>query len=144
MDKLVMRFSSGSNSDCHCYFKYSVSKYIWNKYLGQYFVMCNLFCTTCLFWRWVVRLRNKIQICGQGFCSSSSHPYRFWGPPTQPTIQWVLEALYLKRSGREADHSPPSSAEVKNARSYPSLPQYVFTASCLFKCRIHRHGVILG
>jgi hypothetical protein len=35
--------------------------------------------------------------------------------PTQPPIQWVPEALSLgvKRQGREADHSPPSSAEVK-------------------------------
>jgi hypothetical protein len=35
--------------------------------------------------------------------------------PTQPPIQWVSVALSLgvKRPGREADHSPPSSAEVK-------------------------------
>jgi hypothetical protein len=35
--------------------------------------------------------------------------------PTQPPIQWVPGALSLvvKRSGRVADHSPPSSAEVK-------------------------------
>jgi hypothetical protein len=35
--------------------------------------------------------------------------------PTQPPIQWVAGALSLgvKRPGREADHSPPSSAEVK-------------------------------
>jgi hypothetical protein len=35
--------------------------------------------------------------------------------PTQPPIQWVPGALYLgvKRPVREADHSPPSSAEVK-------------------------------
>jgi hypothetical protein len=35
--------------------------------------------------------------------------------PTQPPIQWVPGALPLgvKRPGREADHSPPSSAEVK-------------------------------
>jgi hypothetical protein len=35
--------------------------------------------------------------------------------PTQPPIQWVPRALSLgvKRPGREADHSPPSSAEVK-------------------------------
>jgi hypothetical protein len=35
--------------------------------------------------------------------------------PTQSLIQWVLGALFLgvKRLGREADHSPPSSAEVK-------------------------------
>jgi hypothetical protein len=36
-----------------------------------------------------------------------------WGPPSLP-IQWVSGALSLrvKRPGREADHSPPSSAEV--------------------------------
>jgi hypothetical protein len=35
--------------------------------------------------------------------------------PTQPPIQWVPGALSLrvKRPGRESDHSPPSSAEVK-------------------------------
>jgi len=35
--------------------------------------------------------------------------------PTQPPIQWVPGALSLrvKRPGRETDHSPPSSAEVK-------------------------------
>jgi hypothetical protein len=34
---------------------------------------------------------------------------------TQPPIQWVPGALFLgiKRLGREADHSPASSAEVK-------------------------------
>jgi hypothetical protein len=35
--------------------------------------------------------------------------------PTQPPIQWIPGALSLgvKRPGREADHSPPSSTEVK-------------------------------
>jgi hypothetical protein len=35
--------------------------------------------------------------------------------PTQPPIQWVLWAISLevKWPGREADHSSPSSAEVK-------------------------------
>jgi hypothetical protein len=35
--------------------------------------------------------------------------------PTQPPIRWVIGALFLgvKRPGREADHSPPSSAGVK-------------------------------
>jgi hypothetical protein len=37
--------------------------------------------------------------------------------PTQPPIQRVPGALSpgVKREGREADHSAPSSAEVKNA-----------------------------
>jgi hypothetical protein len=44
--------------------------------------------------------------------STSSRPAL---KPTQPPIQWVPEALSLgvKRSGREVDHSPPTSAEVK-------------------------------
>jgi hypothetical protein len=44
--------------------------------------------------------------------------------PTQPPIQFAAGALSLrvKRPGREADHSPPSSTEVKNAWSYTSTP----------------------
>jgi hypothetical protein len=38
--------------------------------------------------------------------------------------------LGVKRPGREAGHSHPSSAEVKNAWSYTSTPQYAFTAWC--------------
>jgi len=34
----------------------------------------------------------------------------------------------VKRTGREVDHSSPSSGEVKSAWSYPSTPQYAFTA----------------
>jgi len=39
---------------------------------------------------------------------------------------WVPGALSLrvKWPGREADHSPSSSAEVKNAWSYTSTPQW--------------------
>jgi hypothetical protein len=53
--------------------------------------------------------------------------------PTQPPIQWVPGALSLgvKRPGREADDSPPSNAEVKNAWSYTSTPHYAFLAWCL-------------
>jgi hypothetical protein len=44
--------------------------------------------------------------------------------PTQPPNQWVPGALSLevKQLGREADHSPPSRDEVKNALSYTSIP----------------------
>jgi hypothetical protein len=54
--------------------------------------------------------------------------------PTHPPIQWVPGALPLgvKRPGREADHSPPSSAEVKNTWSYISTPP------------IRLHGVVLS
>jgi hypothetical protein len=35
-------------------------------------------------------------------------------------------SLGVKRPGREADHSPPSSAEVKNAWNYTSTPPNAF------------------
>jgi hypothetical protein len=56
---------------------------------------------------------------------------------TQPPIQWVRGALSLgvKQSGREADHSPSPSAEVKNAWSYNSTPQYAFMAWCSVKAQ---------
>jgi hypothetical protein len=52
--------------------------------------------------------------------------------PTQSSIQWVLGAISpgIKRPGCEADHSTPSSAEVKDACSYTSTPS------------IRLHGVV--
>jgi hypothetical protein len=43
--------------------------------------------------------------------------------PTQPSIQWVLGALSpkVKPPHCEADHSPPSSAEVKKCGAIPPL-----------------------
>jgi hypothetical protein len=43
--------------------------------------------------------------------------------PNQPPIQWVPQALSsgVKRPGHEADHSPPSSAEVKNGEATSPL-----------------------
>jgi hypothetical protein len=41
----------------------------------------------------------------------------------------------VKQPGCEADHSPPSNAEVKNAWSYTSNPQHAFVAWCLVKHR---------
>jgi hypothetical protein len=54
--------------------------------------------------------------------------------PAQPPIQWVREAISLgvKRPGREADQSSPSSDAVKKARSYTSTPP------------IFLHGVVFG
>jgi hypothetical protein len=53
--------------------------------------------------------------------------------PIQPHIQWVPGALSLveKWLGREADQSPFSSAEAKNAWSYTSTP-------------IRLHGTVLS
>jgi hypothetical protein len=45
--------------------------------------------------------------------------------PNKPLIQWVPRALSpeVNRPGREADHSPPSSAEVKNTWSCTSTAE---------------------
>jgi hypothetical protein len=50
--------------------------------------------------------------------------------PTQPPIQWVPGALSpaVRRPGREADHSPAASAEVKKMWIYRSTPPYAFMA----------------
>jgi hypothetical protein len=49
--------------------------------------------------------------------------------PIQPSIQWIPETLSpgLKPQGREADHSPPSSAD----ESYTSTLPHVFMEQCL-------------
>jgi hypothetical protein len=50
--------------------------------------------------------------------------------PTQPPIQWVPGDLSpgVKREGREADHSPPTSADFNKMWIYTSTPPYAFKA----------------
>jgi hypothetical protein len=45
---------------------------------------------------------------------------------TQPPIHWVLGAISpgIKRPGREADRSPPTSAKAKKMLIYTSIPPY--------------------
>jgi hypothetical protein len=49
---------------------------------------------------------------------------------TQPPNQWVPGALPpgIKLPGREADHSPPASAEVKKIWIYTSTHPHAFMA----------------
>jgi hypothetical protein len=67
-----------------------------------------------------------------GWCSIPGGGMRFFFSPlsipalgpTQSPIQWVPGALslHVKQPGREADNSPPSSAEVKNGGAITPLP----------------------
>jgi hypothetical protein len=88
----------------------------------------------CLSRNYILKLRTTALGYGlddQGF--ESQHEVEIYlfttetGPnlqPTQPPIQWVPGTLSLgiKWPGREADHSPPTSVEVKNTWSYTSTP----------------------
>jgi hypothetical protein len=81
--------------------------------------------------------------------SSPKRPGQFWVPPS------LLYTGYggafppgVKQQGREADHSPLSSAEVKKGGAIPSLPiclhgtvlnsaqgqPYLFTVTCICYC----------
>jgi hypothetical protein len=61
---------------------------------------------------------------GSKIFSSPHRPERLWGP------QNLLSSGFpgVKRSGREADHSPPTTAEVKKMWIYTSTPPYAFMA----------------
>jgi hypothetical protein len=60
--------------------------------------------------------------------SSLGRGWEFYSLPPRPDRLWVPR---IKRPGREADQSPPPSADVKNAWSYTSTPP------------IRLHGVVL-
>jgi hypothetical protein len=66
---------------------------------------------------------------GSRIFSSPRRLDRLWAPPN------LLSNGYRgalsrgeKRAGREADHSPPASAEVKKILIYTSTPPYAFMA----------------
>jgi hypothetical protein len=65
--------------------------------------------------------------------------------PTQHPNQLLRGTLSLsvKRPGRESGHSPPSSADVKNAWSYtPTSP--IRLRGLVFKQEIHLHDVVFS
>jgi hypothetical protein len=50
----------------------------------------------------------------------------------------------VKGPGRDADHSLPSRAEIKNAWSYTFTPQYVFILRCLIKQKKRLDDVVFS
>jgi hypothetical protein len=74
--------------------------------------------------------RDLIPDRGLKFFSCPQHPDRLLRP-IEPPIRWVPGTLspVAKHLGREADHSLPSSAEVKNGGAYVC-------------CYIHPHGMM--
>jgi hypothetical protein len=60
------------------------------------------------------------------FLLTTAYKPDFWGPPSFLSNGYQGVCPRVKRSRREAEHLPPSSAEVKNAWSFTSTPQHVF------------------
>jgi hypothetical protein len=75
---------------------------------------------------WGIGVRVPV---GSGIFSPPRRPDRLWGPPNL-LFNGYRGALSpgVKRPGREADHSPPASAEVKKMWIYTSTPPYAFMA----------------
>jgi hypothetical protein len=70
-------------------------------------------------------------------------PDRFWGSPS--FLSKGYQGLYflgVKQLGHETDHSPLSSAKVKNVGGYTSTPPYIFMAWCLVKFMIYLHSIV--
>jgi hypothetical protein len=69
----------------------------------------------------------RVLVRSRIFSSPLSRPAK---GSTQPPIQWVpgLFPRGIKQLGREADHSPPTSAEVKKTWVYTSTFSYAFMA----------------
>jgi hypothetical protein len=68
-------------------------------------------------------LHHRVQNC------SGTHPASY----PMGTGEGGALSLCVKRPGREADHSSPYSAEMKNAWAIHPLSQYTFMAWCLVK-----------
>jgi hypothetical protein len=68
---------------------------------------------------------------GSRIFSSPRRPDRLWGLSSLLSNGYVGFSPEIKRPGSEADHSPPTSAEVKKMWIHTSAPPYAFMAQCL-------------
>jgi hypothetical protein len=88
-----------------------------------------------------------ISILSRECLSFSSPPLsdRLWDPLSLLS-NWYrgLFLQELKRSGRKADHSPPSNDGPKNPWNYTSTPPNIFIVWCLIKHTIQFNGLVLS
>jgi len=90
---------------------------------------------------------SRVQfLAGAGaFFSAPSHPDWFQGPSSHLTNEyWRVLPWGYSSWGCEADHSSPSSAELKNAWIYTPTPPNVFRVWYLAQYTSSRHGAWLS
>jgi len=63
---------------------------------------------------------------GKILFSPQNRPDSIWGPISLTFNEYQSSFLRVERWRREVDHSPPSSAEIKNQWSYASTPPMCF------------------
>jgi hypothetical protein len=109
----LLRLSSGTSNPYRLVDKYH--RFGWNCITSSEDGICGL-------------LRN-VGAC-QTKCVTAQETVIWVLGPTQPPIQCVPGAIPpgVKRSGHEADLSPPTSVEVKNTWIYTSILPYTFMA----------------
>jgi hypothetical protein len=97
----------------------------------------------------VGRPRDRGSIFGgsKRIFSFPRRPDRLW-EPIQPSTQWVPGNLSprVKRPGRESDHSPPSSAKVKNSEPILHSPMCYYRLEPWFRLpniRIWRRVLVM-
>jgi hypothetical protein len=72
---------------------------------------------------WRVEVRVPV---GSRLLTSLYRPDWLWGPPNFISNGYLAFSLGVKWQSHEADHSPPTSAEVKKMWIYTSTPPYTF------------------
>jgi hypothetical protein len=109
------------------YAEHKSQETIWGRAINQ---IRPLKLTRLLFWTWFLLVisagygpDDQSSISGRErffLFSTASRPAL---GPTQPPVRWVPGAISkeVKRPEREAEHSPPSSAEVRNGGAIPPL-----------------------
>jgi hypothetical protein len=108
----------------------SVHLRVWRK-LSLDWISCSYMLGTCIEIRRHILIWLKLDVSNILFSRASR---RFLGSTQFSTKRFRGDSFPEgKRPGREADHSPPSSAGFKNVRSYTFTHSYAFLAWELIK-----------
>jgi hypothetical protein len=92
--------------------------------INSVFITTDIVCHVSTAERILLGGRCSIPGSGKKYFSISQLPDNLWGPPSLPSSGY--RSTGLKQQGLEADHSPPSSNEVKSGGA---IPPHTLTSS---------------